>query len=152
MKYIGKAAIGRAQNLAMNQVNGLKNQFSNPTNQRNVDLEWNNYNYPPLIRLFHYSTDRLQNPIQRVVRVLHYSFLAYLVLCVINFLNNIVIAACGVSPGIYILYSILNVLLLVPFSLFVFYSGFYGLWKKPRTCHMLAYRISQGIQCALYIF
>jgi hypothetical protein len=127
MKYIGKAAIGRAQNLAMNQVNGLKNKFSNSENQRNNDLEWNNFNYPPLIRLFHYSTDRLQNPIQRVVRVLHYSFLVYLVLCVINFLNNIVLAACGVNSGIYILYSILNVFVLVPFSLFVFYSGFYGM-------------------------
>ena len=110
----------------------------------------NNFNYPPLLRLFHFSTKKLQNPIKRVVIVLHIVFLTFLGICALNFLNNIVQAASDAAPGVYIFYSILNVFVLVPFALFVFYSGFYGMVRRPPRYHLLAYRISQGIQCALY--
>ena len=67
-----------------------------------------------------------------------------------NFLNNIVQAGSGAAPAVYIFYSILNIFVFGPFALFVFYSGFYGTVRRPPRFHQLAYRISQGVQCALY--
>ena len=152
MKYIGKAAITRSTSAARSQMNGLKNQVEESFNrgQRN-EVEWSDFNYPPVLRLFHYSTNKLKNPILRFARVLHYNFLIFLVISAINFLNNIVISASDVDPGVYIFYSLLNVFVFAPFALFVFYSGYYGIVKRPRTgFHLTAYKISQGIQCALY--
>lgn len=147
MKYIGRAAVTRAQNAAKNQMNGMRQGIEETMGRRTPGLEWNNYNYPPLLRLFHYSTDKLQNPILRVVRILHINFITVLVISGINLLNNIVQVGSDAAPGEHIFYSFLNVTVFAPLALFVFYSGFYGLCKRPRTgYHLLLFRITQGIQ------
>jgi hypothetical protein len=43
-------------------------------------INWQNYNYPPIIRLVHYSTDSLKPPFQSLAKKLH----ACAVLIVIN--------------------------------------------------------------------
>ena len=101
--------------------------------------------------MFHYSTKKLRNPILRVVRILHVNFLTYLVICLFNFINNIVQAAVDFAPGVYIFYSILNMFIFLPFALFVFYSGFYGMCMRPPRFHLLAYRIAQGLQVAIWL-
>ena len=44
------------------------------------DRRWLDYNYPPLLRLFHYSTDELTLPVKQLARKMH---LAALLICVI---------------------------------------------------------------------
>ena len=86
-----------------------------------------------------------------MVRILHINFLIWLFfICPLNFLNNIVIAGSGAGSGVNIFYSLLNLLVFGPFALFVFYSGFYGIIRRPPRWFLLAYRTSQGVQCVVY--
>ncbi|CAI2379211.1 unnamed protein product [Moneuplotes crassus] len=152
MKYIGKAAIGRAERQAKYQVSNIRDNVEGALGGgRKVDLDWKDFNYPPLLKLFHYSTSRLKNPVLRFMRILHINFLMYILgICPLNFLGNIVISASGAGAGVNVFYSLLNILVFGAFALFVFYSGFYGNIRKPPGYHLLAYRIGQGVQCTLY--
>ena len=93
----------------------------------------------------------IQNPILRLIRILHLNFLIFLFgILPLNFFNNFVQAVSGATKGVNIFYSLLNIMVFAPFALFVFYSGFYGNVRRPPRYHLLAFRITQGVQTSLY--
>ena len=49
------------------------------------DKKWLNYNYPPLLKMFHYSTDGLSQPVASLARHMH---IAALIICVIQPLSS----------------------------------------------------------------
>ena len=52
--------------------------------QKREPINWEDYNYPPYIRLFHYSTDHLKQPILRIVRFMHLSFSLIIIVSLVN--------------------------------------------------------------------
>ena len=83
-------------------------------------INWQNYNYPPLIRLVHYSTENLRQPHLGVAKKMHACALLILfnqlinckLLLICNFvvLNCIIEAAadCPNIKNIIVLYSVLS--------------------------------------------
>ena len=51
------------------------------TGMSEEDRRWLDYNYPPLIRVFHYSTGGLAPPVEALARKMH---LVALIICVIQ--------------------------------------------------------------------
>lgn len=53
-------------------------------------INWNDFNYPPLIKVIHYNPSELMSPHLGVARLLWLSFVMVFVVSWINLLNNII--------------------------------------------------------------
>lgn len=76
MEKITKHLSRKATNAAQE---GLTELSSNKST-----VVWENYNYPPLIRLFHFSTGALKTQIKIIVWAMHVNFLLNYPICCIN--------------------------------------------------------------------
>ena len=74
-KQVAKKAFGGAANKLKASV-GLGD--SGNFDYESAPLEWRNYNYPPLLRLTHYSTDKLTPEFKSQVRRMHIAALLIL--------------------------------------------------------------------------
>ena len=52
-------------------------------------IQWTNYNFPRFLRLAHYSTTALKNPILRQIKIMHLAAILIVVVCFVN---------CKLSP------------------------------------------------------
>ena len=66
-------------------------------NLTNKKVDWNDYNYPCLIKIFHYDSDETPEPLVRRVRLLRIAHILIVFVCLWNFINNIVDTAQGYS-------------------------------------------------------
>lgn len=101
-------------------------RFQFPTGTTFFNIKWENFNYPPFLKLIHYDPTELADPEKTVIINLNRTFLITILVSIINFINCIAQTAAGLG-GIRILYSILNMVLFWPVSLFAFYKGYRGL-------------------------
>ena len=87
-----------------------KGAISNIAMQSEEDKRWQNYNYPPILKLIHYSTEGLQSPFSLIVKLLNASVFVVIGIQVLNLINCIVQISsdCGGIHGLSILYSILS--------------------------------------------
>lgn len=131
-------------------LNNMKSQMVNQTDSNLANIKWNEYNYPPLIRVIHYDPSELQEPHQGAVRKINWCFIGIVLVCIINVINSIAQAA---GPDDYssinILYSFLNLVLFIPVSFWVFYKGYLGICKE--TSNIRWYQIGQGLLCIAWI-
>lgn len=126
------------------QVNSMKSSLKSQPN----NIKWDDFNYPPLIHLIHYSSDELPDSTRGLVRRIHASFVILVVILFINLINCIVQSAQG-GEAINIFYSVLNILIFLPLGMFAFYRGYRGLASDEYLLKF--YKIVQGILVVLYI-
>ncbi len=81
------------------------------------DINWMEYNYPPLIRLMHFRPSELPQDRKKYVMMLFGIHMAVLVNTLLSFVDNCI------EGGLGILYSILFVIIFNPIILFLFYRG-----------------------------
>ncbi len=126
------------------------NPFGKSNNPNGIN--WGDYNYPPCLSIMHYSLDDIQHEKnQQVVDCMHKVFLISFVNCVINFIDTTVITTLyGDADGSWIIYSILNFVLIVPISLYIFHSGYKGI-ALTDSGYLLRYTFMGLIQ-ALFFF
>jgi len=137
------AAIGMKEAIS-NQVGSMKSSLKSEP----IGIKWDDFNYPPLLRVIHYSSEELQEPARNISKRIHASFLILVLILFINVINCIVQTAQG-GEGIMIFYSVLNILIFVPLGMFTFYRGYRGL---ANDIYLLKfYKIVQAILVILYI-
>lgn len=61
----------------------------------NKKIDWNDYNYPCLIKIFHYDSDETPEALRKSVCLLRINHILIIFTCVWNFINNIVNASQG---------------------------------------------------------
>lgn len=88
-----------------------------PALDKNQEIEWEHYNYPPLLRIIHFTPSEVPSSRKFLVMSLYALHLAGLAVCLLNFVDNCV------EGGLGILYSLLFALVFVPLLLYVFYRG-----------------------------
>ena len=83
--------------------------------QSEEDKRWSNFNYPPIIKLIHYSTQGLQQPYLTIVRVLHANVYLVIGIELISLINCFaqVASDCDKIHGISVLYAFLSKLFLI---------------------------------------
>lgn len=60
-------------------------------------IDWNDFNYPCLLKIFHYDSDQTPEALSRTVLLLRVNHILIIFTCLWNFINNIVDAAQGYS-------------------------------------------------------
>ena len=137
-------AVSGMKNAISSQVSSMKSSLKSQPNA----IKWDDFNYPPILRVIHYSSAELQEPARSFSRRIHGSFLLLVLILFINLINCIVQTAQG-GEGIMIFYSVLNILIFVPLGMFTFYRGYRGL--ASDTYLLKFYKIVQGVLAVLYI-
>ena len=64
-----------------------KNAILNLGAKSEEEKKWMVYNYPPLIRIIHYDTSNIVNPILRIVRILHVNVYLVTAIQVLSLIN-----------------------------------------------------------------
>ena len=132
--------------------------------QSEEDKRWSNFNYPPIIKLIHYSTQGLQQPYLTIVRVLNANVYLVVGIQLISLINCFaqVASDCDKIHGISVLYAFLSklfsrvsfsidVILWPMLAFFVFYKGYYAICKGPsHGTSLLLYYIASGIMILLW--
>ena len=80
MKQFAKQGIGRMkESIGIESSTGSISQSSSQS-----PINWHDFNYPPVMRLYHYSTVELNKPFARLSKMMH----ACVILILINTLLN----------------------------------------------------------------
>ena len=61
------------------------------------EIDWNDFNYPPHLNLFHFDLDEIIEEQRHLFKMLNYFFLAFFGLFALNFLNAIIQISVGYS-------------------------------------------------------
>ena len=137
-------AVGAIKSNISSKVSSMKASLNNSSSA----IKWDDFNYPPLLHLIHYSSAELPDSFRNKVRCIHASFLILLLVLIINVVNVIVQVAQG-GEGINIFYSILNIFIFGPLGMFVFYRGYKGMAADSYLLKF--YKIAQAILVILYL-
>eukprot|EP00696_Hemimastix_kukwesjijk_P002613 gnl/Hemi2/1321_TR465_c0_g1_i1.p1 gnl/Hemi2/1321_TR465_c0_g1~~gnl/Hemi2/1321_TR465_c0_g1_i1.p1 ORF type:complete len:270 (+),score=80.75 gnl/Hemi2/1321_TR465_c0_g1_i1:84-893(+) len=106
-------------------------------------IDWENFNYPPLLNLCHIDRDELSPAQDKAVGAAHWSFRLFNYLLVQNFIFTIILVSVGSSySGINIFYSGLDMLIVISANLYSFYMCFKGV-ARPANEFLKRYLIIQ---------
>mmetsp|Transcript_30974 Transcript_30974/g.72258 ORF Transcript_30974/g.72258 Transcript_30974/m.72258 type:complete len:217 (+) Transcript_30974:89-739(+) len=147
------AASAIKQDLSRNVNQAIGKPFDGLTNSRgpgHSDINWQDFNYPPLMRLIHYDLEELPSHLCGTIRLFNATFVVTTVLCLINACSTVVIVISFDSAEFkWLLQSLLHLVLLPPFALAVFYVGYRGLVEPDET---LIFRFKVGQPAAAVVY
>ncbi|CAK92090.1 unnamed protein product (macronuclear) [Paramecium tetraurelia] len=119
-------------------LNESMRQFKSNQNDQKQKIDWNDFNYPPLIKVIHYNIEEVQPEYRLVVRSLWLSSILIVAYTLLNIIDNSIQAGNGID-GIRILYSFMFLFSFNPIQLqhifhsqsFIFYRGYKGVVSDP---------------------
>jgi len=109
----------------------MKNTASGGMQKTKSGIDWQDYNWPPMLRIVHFSLDELPDGSRKVVLKIYISFIIAFITCIINIISNIAQVADADASALNILYTFLNFVLIVCASAFVFYQGYKSIAQCP---------------------
>ena len=117
------------------------------------DPRWSEYNYPPLLKLFHYSISDLRDPMKSIARKLNAGAIVVLIIQPLQLLSTCLqlAAKCEVVRKRNLIYSILNCFLWPTLAFFIFHRGYVAICQGPL--HTVSLMLFYGSSlCALIIW
>ncbi|CAD8191253.1 unnamed protein product [Paramecium octaurelia] len=111
-------------------LNESMRQFKSNQNDSKQKIDWNDFNYPPLIKVIHYNIEEVQPEYRLVVRSLWLSSILIVAYTLLNIIDNSIQAGYGID-GIRILYSFMFLFSFNPIQFFIFYRGYKGVVSDP---------------------
>mmetsp|Transcript_31482 Transcript_31482/g.80255 ORF Transcript_31482/g.80255 Transcript_31482/m.80255 type:complete len:231 (+) Transcript_31482:79-771(+) len=106
------------------------------------EINWVDFNYPPLIRLVHFDLNELPSTLTGLVRCLNISFQITVITCLLNLFDTLVIVMSTRAPFRWLVQSALHMLLLPVAALGTFYSGYRGL-SEPDSTLVFRFKVAQ---------
>lgn len=74
------------------------------SNSKQSKIDWDDYNYPPLLKVIHYDIEEVEPEHRLIVRALWLSHILIAIYSLLNIINNSIQTGYG-NDGIRILYS-----------------------------------------------
>jgi len=118
--------------------------------QKSSDINWNDFNYPPLLNLIHYDAAELPESMRFLVRCLNLGYVFAVLACWDNTLNSFIFVPTTNAPLVWLMQSLLHLLLLPSAALSTFYLGYRGL-AEPDPQLLNRYRACQLCLMATYV-
>mmetsp|Transcript_18852 Transcript_18852/g.48589 ORF Transcript_18852/g.48589 Transcript_18852/m.48589 type:complete len:239 (+) Transcript_18852:71-787(+) len=90
-------------------------------------INWDNYNYPPLLHVVHFDLEELDAVPRLIVRWCHWSYKLLVVCLFTNFVTNLVLAIGAVKlKYLHAVYAFFNLVIGTTVGFYVFFSGYKG--------------------------
>merc|ERR1712079_188122 len=106
------------------------------------DINWVDFNYPPLLRLIHYDLEELPSALIWIIRCFNISFQITTFACALNLLDTLIIVMSTKAPLRWLLQSMIHLVLLPVSALAVFYGGYRGL-AEPDSKMAFRFKVGQ---------
>mgnify|MGYP002881692300 CR=1 FL=1 len=92
-------------------------------------MDWEDYNYPPCLRILHYNLDDVEDGDSRgAVQWAHLSYIGVIGALLLNLLVNLVLAFGGVAEkGVDAAFSFFNCVIVGTVGMYSFYHGYKGM-------------------------
>lgn len=114
-------------------------------------INWQDYNYPPGIRLIHYNKAELPSAIADVTKFQKVFFELVVISCIVGVVNSLICASTASNyPAKYLFYCLLNCMILPPLALFVFYQGYRGMATSSASL-LTQYKLMHGVATFLLL-
>ncbi|CAJ1327718.1 unnamed protein product, partial [Effrenium voratum] len=100
-QFAGAAANAAASNVSSNisQAIGKPLEGLNGLSSVRADINWVDFNYPPLLRLIHFDIEELPSSVVGAVRGFNVSFQLTTFVCGINLVNTLILLAAVQEVG-----------------------------------------------------
>jgi len=121
-----------AKNAISSQLDGIKNSLglseTSDENKKESYINWNDHNYPPLIRKMHFdhAGDPMPAVAKTITKVAYFTYRATILVLIINFWTTLIFGVSGAKPALDILFAILTCIALSTSSTFSFYNCYKG--------------------------
>jgi len=112
------------------------------------DIRWNDFNYPPVLRLIHFDITELQWKLRKVVHLLNCSLLLTTFVVMNNLLDTIVLGMVLEVPPHWVMQAALHLMFFPPAALGTFYLGYCGLATREPAL-LRRYFPAQGALAAV---
>jgi len=109
-----------------------------------VAIRWEDFNYPPKFHLIHFDINEMPFRLRKTVRMFNMSFLLTCTACLVNILDNFALWLWDVAPVHWVVQAALQLLMLAPAALVVFYIGYRGL-ASPDMLLIFRFQLAQGL-------
>ncbi|CAD8114311.1 unnamed protein product [Paramecium sonneborni] len=119
-----------ASYVAKSVLNDSIRQLKSNQKDSKQNIDWDDFNYPPLIKVIHYNIEEVQPEYRLVVRSLWLSSILIAVYTLLNIIDNSIQTGYG-NDGIRILYSFMFLFSFNPIQFFIFYRGYKGVASDP---------------------
>mmetsp|Transcript_44154 Transcript_44154/g.127470 ORF Transcript_44154/g.127470 Transcript_44154/m.127470 type:complete len:215 (-) Transcript_44154:92-736(-) len=116
-----------------------------------AQINWVDFNYPPLVRIVHYDPGELPSFLSGMVRLFHLSFALSVLACFLNLVDTIVIVSSTDAPAKWMLQSALHLFLVPVAALATFYSGYRG-FAEPDSSLACRFKVAQPLLGLFYFF
>ena len=126
---VSGAALKTIASTAVNsQIRGYKERRAEAKSQ----VDWEDYNYPPYLRVLHYNLDDVEDVNARfAVRIAHLSYLMACSTFCVNCFGTFVLACGGLKlKGVHLIYAIFNLIIYSIVGMYAFYKAYKGLATK----------------------
>eukprot|EP00316_Scyphosphaera_apsteinii_P013397 CAMPEP_0119341370 /NCGR_PEP_ID=MMETSP1333-20130426/102207_1 /TAXON_ID=418940 /ORGANISM="Scyphosphaera apsteinii, Strain RCC1455" /LENGTH=217 /DNA_ID=CAMNT_0007353313 /DNA_START=69 /DNA_END=722 /DNA_ORIENTATION=+ len=111
-------------------------------------MNWEDFNYPPMLRMWHYDPAELDLSPRFIARVMHAAFLLPVFTLVLNLAFTVVLIALGQMEVINAMFSCFNLLIGFAAGLWVFMSGYKGIAAR-KSRMQFRYVICWGMLTAV---
>eukprot|EP00931_Biecheleriopsis_adriatica_P051687 TRINITY_DN30009_c0_g1_i1.p1 TRINITY_DN30009_c0_g1~~TRINITY_DN30009_c0_g1_i1.p1 ORF type:complete len:229 (-),score=34.79 TRINITY_DN30009_c0_g1_i1:91-732(-) len=113
------------------------------------DINWVDFNYPPLLRLIHFNMEELPTSLTGIVRCFNVSFQLTTFTCLISLVNTVILVASVQAPAKGLVQCAIHALVLPASALLIFYSGYRGL-AEPDSKLASRFKVGQPVLAFLY--
>jgi hypothetical protein len=103
-------------------------------------INWEEFNFPPYIKLFHLTPGELDEPQKGVCQKIYISWILLVIVLSINLVNTIIFTFSGTDPGLDIMYSIFNLFVGSVIGTYALYCGYTGV-GKPDSWSTMKYKV-----------
>jgi len=139
-------SISQAIGKPLEDLNGLTSAANHS------DINWVDFNYPPLLRLIHFNIDELPSSLVGAVRCFNISFQLTTFTCGISLVNTLILVASvggKEAPFRWLIQSAVHALILPTVALLIFYCGYRGV-AEPDTKLVSRFKVGQPFLALLY--
>jgi len=123
-------------------INTIKSQFKtmdtfnlpNPQfKAQGKAIDWQDFNYPPLVRVVHYNPLELPMRARSIAYCLNITFLLVSFACLLNFVDTCIIVSASSAPFKWVIQSLIHALLIPGLAFVVFFVGYRGLAEEATS-------------------
>ena len=104
-----------------------------PSQQPQQRIDWDDYNYPPVLRMWHYEPLELEPAPRFVSRAMEAAFIVPVGTLVLNIPVTIALVAMERLDGLCLMYSFFNFIIGGLAGLWAFMTGYQGIGKKKHS-------------------
>ena len=103
-------------------------------------VNWELYNFPPCLNLFHFSYGELEGSQQSVAKKIYISWILLLMSLLINFIDTCILVGQGQESSLAIMYSIFKLFIGFVMGTYMLYVGYYGI-GKPDSFSIMKFKV-----------